>query len=110
MIPQGTNNPLVIQFDASIENIPKLVITLWRDSPGYSSKLLKTWELPDMDVSGDTAICPFTEMETRNFPAAPLIIEAKGLDLEGNIIFWDEYPIDVKRRRDKIITLTQVGA
>lgn len=106
MIIQGSNCPLVIQFDAQIDSMPALVVTLWPDT-GCSRAPLKTWYLDDMTVSGDTAVCPLTEKETAGFPDFQQVIEAKGLDENGNTIFWDEYKIELKRRRDRIITLTQ---
>jgi hypothetical protein len=102
---QGSNNPLVIQFDTAVDNIPKLVVTLWQDCPVTP---IKTWELADMTVSGDTAICPISEGETKVINA-DVVLEAKGLDGNGNTIFWDEYKLDLKKRRDKVISLAQVG-
>ena len=109
MIIQGSNNPLVIQFDADISGIPTLVVSLWCDMAGYFGRALKTWERDDMTISGDTAMCEITEAETRAFPTSKLILEAKGLDTDGNTVFWDAYPVDVKNRHDKVITLTQTG-
>lgn len=109
MIIQGSNNPLVIQFDQSVADIPTLVVTLWRDSPGQASRPVRQWLRDDMAVDDDTVVCEITEAETKAFPATQLILEAKGLDANGNTIFWDAYPVDVKYRRDKIITLTQTG-
>ncbi len=109
VIIQGSNNPLVIKFDTEVAGIPVLVITLWCDLQAYAGQPLKTWARQDMAVSGDTAVCPITENETKAFPKTRLMLEAKGLDGDGNTIFWDEYPVDVKNRRDKVITLTQMG-
>ncbi len=110
MIIQGSNNPLVIQFDADISGIPTLVVTLWCDLPGGTgTKLVKQWSQDDMAVNGDTVLCQITEAETKALPANPLVIEAKGLDANGNTVFWDAYTVDVKHRRDKAILLTQTG-
>lgn len=108
-IVQGSNNPLVIKFDAPVDEIPTLIITLWRDMPGLGAANIKKWETADMLINGDTAVCQMTERETRELPPAPLMLEAKGLDANGNTVFWDEYRVDVKRRRDKVIRLTQTG-
>ena len=107
MIVQGSNNPLIIQFDADISDIPRLVVTLWKDKAGYTSDLVKQWNTEDMLIDGDTAVCHLTEEETRKFPSGNLILEAKGLDENGNTIFWDEYKTDIKVRRDRVIKLTQ---
>lgn len=109
MIIQGSNNPLVIQFDADISTIPRLVVTLWSDLPGHIAAPELKWENGDMLIDGDTAVCPITEEQTRSLPASTLVLEAKGLDGEGNTIFWDEYRVDIKKRRDKVIHLTQGG-
>lgn len=109
MIIQGSNNPIVIQFDASVENIPMLVVSLWCDSFGSSStNPVKTWDKESMLIDEDTAICQITEEETASLPASMVFIEAKGLDGDGNTIFWDSQSVDVKKRRDKVIRLTQV--
>lgn len=107
MIIQGSNNPLVIQFDASIADMPALVVTLWSDTARYPYKMLKRWDRDNMTIDNDTAVCPLTEAETKAFPNGDLVIEAKGLDGDGNTIFWDQYALNVKTRRDKIIMLTQ---
>lgn len=108
-IVQGSNNPLVIQFDAEVEALPALIVTLWYDRQGYQSQLLHEWHRDDMEVTGDTAICPITEKETNQYPSAVVMLEAKGLDEDGKTVFWDEFKLDIRRRRDKIITLTQTG-
>lgn len=107
MIIQGSNNPLVIQFDASIADMPVLVVTLWSDTAVYPTKMIKRWNNEDMTISDDTAICPISEEETKNIPNGRLVLEAKGLDENGNTIFWDQYELDVMARRDRIIMLSQ---
>lgn len=61
-----------------------------------------------MTINDDTAICPITEEESASLPRVNLHIEAKGLDLDSNTIFWDDYKVDVLYRRDRIITLSRV--
>lgn len=109
MIIQGSNNPLIIKFDQQIEDIPRLVITLWQDRSALTAVKVAHWENADMLVSGDTAVCPITEAQTGALPSTELVLEAKGLDGEGNTVFWDEYRVDIKRRRDRVIHLTQGG-
>lgn len=104
MLIQGSNNPLVIQFDQSVTGCPKLVVSLW----GASGDALKTWTLEDMTVDDDTVICPLTEEETAAIGGAKVTLEAKGLDDEDNTIFWDAVDVYVKGRRDKVIRLTGV--
>ena len=112
MIIQGSNNPLVIQFDASLDEITTLVISLWRDrlrGDAGSGELIKQWRTGDagLVIDNDEAICDFTEEETAALPPERIVLEAKGLDVAGNTIFWDAYPMDIKARRDKTIALTR---
>lgn len=104
MIIQGANNPLAVKFSESVDEMASLVITLWRED-----KLIKKWETDDMAIDGDTALCPITEEETAALISTPHILAAKGLDGDGETVFWNEYKIDVMHRHDKNITLTQVG-
>lgn len=108
MIVQGSNNPLVLTFDTSVDDIPSLSVTLW-SATGRLTRPLKAWTREDMMINGETVVCPLTEDDTKNLVSANLILEAKGLDQEGNTIFWEEYPIDLHRRRDRMIKLTQEG-
>lgn len=107
MIIQGSNNPLVIQFDTSVADMPALVVSLWSDTAIMPNKPLKQWNRDSMIVDNDTVVCPLYETETKVFPTGHLVLEAKGLDESGNTIFWDQYKLDVKTRRDRIIMLTQ---
>lgn len=107
MIIQGSNNPLVIQFDADVSGIPVIIVSLWNSK--NTGNPIKVWTRNEMTISGDTAICPLEESETKALQNSQLVLEAKGLDSDGNTVFWDDYPISVKRRFDKIITLTQTG-
>lgn len=106
MIIQGANNPIVVKFDADISTLPALLITLWHDSPCDNSPV-KQWMLSDMTVDGDTAVCPITAEETAGIPLDGCILEAKGLDGNGNTVFWGAVEISTEYRRDKAISLTQ---
>ena len=109
MIIQGSNNPLVIQFDANISNIPKMVVSLWHDAPGYTKNPLKVWTENEMEIRNNIAICNITEDDTRSFPTTNLWMAVKGWDADGTTIMWDEIMVDVKKRHDKNITLTRIG-
>ena len=107
MIIQGSNNPIVIQFDANISEMPTLIITLWSDKDIYQPRMIKRWNKSDINMEENIAVCPITEAETKALPPGKLVLEAKGLDDNGNTIFWDQYEVDVKGRRDRNIVLTQ---
>lgn len=104
MIIQGSNNPLVIQFDTVLDGIPTLIVSMWNDRGGDP---VKTWTEDDMTIDGDTVVCPLQEIETSAFTGSKMVIEAKGLDADGNTVFWDACDINIKNRRDRNIRLTQ---
>lgn len=108
MIVQGSNNPLILTFDVSVANIPTLLVTLWSKN-GRATRPIKAWTRDDMMINGATVVCPITERETANLVTENIMLEAKGVDSEGNTIFWTEYPIELHHRRDRIIPLTQEG-
>lgn len=109
-IIQGSNVPIVIEFDENIENLPVIIITLWCDEMIYRGDPLKMWNKEDITVSNNMAVCPITEDETAKLPAAPLVMEVKGLDENGKTVFWKEYEVDVVARRDRNIKLTRQGS
>ncbi len=108
MIIQGSNNPLVIFFDASVENIAQLTITIW-SATGSTVRPVMMWTKDEMLIDGEKVVCMLKESATRNLVTSKLVLEAKGLDSDGETVFWEEYPIDLHRRRDRIIHLTQGG-
>lgn len=108
MLIQGSNNPLTIKLDTSAEALSALSVTLW-DTANVQRAALKAWTLDDVVVDGDTIICPITEAETRRMPTAGVILEVKGLDNDGNTLFWAAVKVDVMQRRDSFIELTRVG-
>lgn len=104
-IPQGSNNPLVIEFEEE-PGAPVLAISLWGDGRGQAEKPLKVWKTEDVTVDGRTIVCPLTEEETAGFPPSGVTLEIKGLDENGYTIFWEQMNVRVVARRDRIILLT----
>lgn len=101
MLIQGTNSPLVIQFDQDVSTMDKLVISLW----SLTGEMIKEWDLDELTIEGDTAICPLTEAETKTYPSTIVTIEAKGIDSDGDMVFWDQMDVKMVKRRDKVISL-----
>lgn len=102
MIIQGSNNPITLTFDESVADIPTLVATLWA---GYGN-MLKRWDKTDMGIDGETVTLPLSEEETAALSGGAIMLDVKGVDSDGNIVFWDEAGIRVLPRRDHSITLT----
>ena len=107
MLIQGSNNPIVITFDQSVANIPKLVVTLWRSSVTAGVTFMKKWQTDDMLIDGDTATCPLTEEETAALPSSGVTLEVKGLDEYNNTVFWQSVNVPVMARNDKIIDMVE---
>lgn len=95
MIIQGSNEPLAIQFNEAV-TVPGLVVTLWR-----GDELVKTWQKSDMVIDGDTVLCPLTAVETAAMPSVGHLVRIKGLDGNGQTVFWEDWAIDVLYRGDK---------
>lgn len=101
MLIQGTNSPLVIQFDQDVSTMAKLVITLW----SLTGEKIREWDMDELTIEDDTAICPLTEAETKTYPNTIVTIEAKGIDSDGDMVFWDQMDVKMVKRRDKVISL-----
>ena len=104
-IPQGSNNPLVITFDEDVE-VSSMTISLWSRGTRMTSGLLKLWTIDDVTIEGNSIICPLEEQETADFPAGNLSLEVKGLDEDGNTVFWEQANVRVLARRDKEFQIT----
>lgn len=96
MLIQGTNIPIKIVFDMSVETFPKLVATLWS-----GTKRVKKWEKSDMTVQGDTIYLPLEEDETRTYKRGKMTLNVKGLNSSNQTVFWQEATIEVGERKDK---------
>ena len=106
-IPQGSNNPLAIEFD-DFDTSLAISISLWSNATGYSRKPLKVWKKDDILFDGNTAICALTEAETAAFPSSGSTwLEIKCLDENGYTVFFDQFSIRVEPRKDKGIKLTE---
>ena len=103
MIIQGSNSPLVIEFDQDVSGCAQLVVTMWGSS---AEEPVKRWNKADMQVDGATVSCPLGEEETAALSVDAVAVEAKGLDENGNTLFWDEMRESVKKRRDRVISMT----
>ena len=106
-IPQGSNNPLVIEFDEEVVFF-ELSVSLWSNATGYKGKPLKIWTLDDITMDGNKAICPLTEEETASFPpsgpsSGSTFVEIKGLDENGYTLYWERCNVYIEARKDREI-------
>lgn len=105
MVIQGTNVPLEITFDRDVAEIPRIVVTVW----AQSGDMLKKWEKEDMTLDGAVATLPLAESETAAWPTKKVELEAKGLNESSQTIFWDRVSVEIGRRYDKGIRLTEAA-
>lgn len=102
MLIQGTNTPLAITFEDDVSNVPVLVISLWK----RKGIKLKSWTIENIVVDGDTVYCPLEEQETADFPEGAATLEVKGLDENGQTMFWEKAQVLIESRSDRVIKLT----
>ena len=100
MILQGTNIPITVEFEQSVEGFPKLVATLWGQG-----KLLKKWEKPDMTISTSVIQLPVDEDETRKWKKGKAKLDIKGLNQLNQTVFWEDAIITIEPRDDKDVDL-----
>lgn len=105
MLIQGTNIPIKLVFSMSLEeHMQSLLATLWTKD---GERLLKSWEMEDMNIDDNIAYLPLLEEETRNFPEGKLKLEIKGLNNSDQTVFWEEAELWAKKRKDKTIELIE---
>ena len=102
MLIQGTNVPIKITFEQEVENLPKIVATLWQNG-----KLLKQWDKENMTIAGAVAILPLDEDETRTQKKGKATLEVKGLSNAQDVMFWEEATVEIAARKDKDIDLVK---
>lgn len=103
MIIQGSNNPIVLEFDSPVENITDLSALL---SPkgiyrcDGSNNYVKHWRLDDVQKSGRTILLPLTQNETLLFNPGRYELEVKWVE-NDNVIFARVIMIQVEARTDR---------
>lgn len=96
-INQGGNTPIILTFDADI-TAPKFEASLHHPSVDE----IKHWSKDDIEVEGVVVQLPLTEEETLNFPSGHgFILSVKLLDEDGDVIFYDDEPVEISFRSDK---------
>ena len=95
MIIQGSNNPIILEFDSPIEGITDFSAVL-----SYKGQSIKQWRLGDVQIEDDSITMPLTQEETLVFPSDRLCLEVKWVD-NDNICFAEKIIISVEKRFDK---------
>ena len=102
MLIPGTNIPIKIIFDESIEPYKKLVATLWSNG-----KKIEEWGKDDMTVLGNTVLLPLHEDKTKKYKKGKAKLLIKGLNLLDEVVFYEEAIIQIGDREDKEIDLIE---
>lgn len=97
-ILQGSNAPLVIEFNSSTEvDINKFSALLFTQKNEIE---LKHWLEDDIVVKRRQIELPLTEEETLGFPTELCVLEVKFSDDDGHITLWDSIKCNIVRRKD----------
>lgn len=96
MIVQGSNLPLIITLEETVEDMTNLTISMW----DARQNLVKEWTQGDVVIDGNVITCPLKETETAAFPRGVLGVEVKCLS-GFNTAHWAEAQIEVVARNDK---------
>lgn len=96
-INQGGNSPITLVFDAVI-SASKFEASLHHASVDE----VKHWSIDDVTIDGAVVTLPLTEAETLLFPSGKgFLLGVKLLDEDGDVIFYDEEPVEIIYREDK---------
>lgn len=97
---KGTNEPIVLEFENSIE-AQKVSALLYSS---YTEKVLKHWDIDDIEIDGLTVKLPLTEDETLDFASGSCTLEVKLLD-DDKIVFFDTVEGKIINRKDDTVLI-----
>lgn len=83
MIIQGTNRPIILSFQDSMEDIKDIEVCLY----GSENAFLKHWDIEDISIEDKKVICPITQYESINFTPGKCHIEVKWMNEYGETCF-----------------------
>ena len=102
MIIQGSNNPIILEYDSPVDKITDISVVLTRrgslqcNESGYA----KQWRMADVQKSGKTILLPLTQDETLSFMPGKYNLEVKWIE-NDSIIFARVVTIYVEPRSDR---------
>lgn len=100
MIIQGSNAPILLTFESSMDSITDFSAALVSRKLVDKTSILKHWEKADIEVNETAVALPLTQEETMEFPSGVCSLEIKWVD-EDNVHFADVVNINVEHRADK---------
>lgn len=102
MIIQGSNNPIILEYDSPVDKITDISVVLTQrgslqcNGSGYA----KQWRMADVQKSGKTILLPLTQYETLSFMPGKYDLEVKWIE-NDSIIFARVVTIYVEPRSDR---------
>lgn len=100
MIIQGSNAPILLTFESSMESIVDFSAALVSRQLSGEATILKQWGKEDISISDTDVALPLEQEETMEFPNHVCSLEIKWVD-ENDIHFADVVKILVQPRADK---------
>lgn len=98
MLIQGTNAPIIIEFEESVEDIVDVSIALIKDDA-----VLKRWGKSDVRIEGTNIYCPMEQAETMDLPSGSATLEIKYTDANGEVNFIEKTSVRIEKRIDNTI-------
>lgn len=104
MIIQGSNNPIILEYDSPVDKITDISVVLTQrgslqcNGSGYA----KQWRMADVQKSGKTILLPLTQYETLSFMPGKYDLEVKWIE-NDSIIFARVVTIYVEPRSDRTL-------
>ena len=96
MIIQGSNNPIILEYDSPVDKITDISVVLTQrgslhcNGSGYA----KQWRMADVQKSGKTILLPLTQYETLSFMPGKYDLEVKWIE-NDSIIFGGVTGFDI---------------
>lgn len=98
MIIQGSNAPIIIDFNEDLSIVKDMSIVLYN-----RQKELKHWEFSDLIMNDKQIICELTQEETLNFIPGSASLEIKWMEEDQLIQFCTVVSVTIVERRDSYI-------
>lgn len=112
MITQGSNTPIILYFDNSIEYIKDISIVLCKEDKFSIDRpdiILKKWSIDDVIFNEiENAIeCPLSQEDTIGFDVGRAQLEVKWLDSEGDVWCNEIIRTSIEKRVDRTILMEE---
>lgn len=98
MLIQGTNAPIVIEFDDDTSSILDISVALVKDN-----EILIKWEKTNITLDGVFAYCPLSQEDTMKLTPNFAVLEVKWTNADGEVHFAEPTLVEIVKRVDSTI-------